>query len=176
MSPEKVDPIGILQKMVQMYEGELQNVGIKTELVVDQSLNDMAVGQVIIDPSRLLQVSSDSLSTTRLNWQVLINIFTNAIKFTKNSSRRQITLTLSSSYSRPALGPHGGSYVPFRTLLTTESDNGESSPDMESSMDTVYLQFAVEDTGQGLSPEEMGALFQRFSQASPKTYGKYGYI
>jgi signal transduction histidine kinase len=43
-------------------------------------------------------------------------------------------------------------------------------------MDTVFLQFAIEDTGQGLSPEELGILFQRFTQASPKTYGKYGYV
>jgi len=39
---------------------------------------------------------------------------------------------------------------------------------------TVYIQFAIEDTGRGLSDKEMEVLFTRFSQASPKTYGQYG--
>jgi CheY-like chemotaxis protein len=38
----------------------------------------------------------------------------------------------------------------------------------------VYLQFAVEDTGRGLSEQELKVLFQRFGQANPKTYGRYG--
>jgi hypothetical protein len=64
ISPEKVDPINILHKMVQMYEGELQSTGIKTELVVDQTLSNMAIDEVTIDPSRLLQVSKYSLDRT----------------------------------------------------------------------------------------------------------------
>jgi CheY-like chemotaxis protein len=67
--------------------------------------------------------------------------------------------------------------VPFRSHPTCDQEDEQSDPSsLESAMDIVYLQFAVEDTGRGLSPEEMGALFQRFSQASPKTYGKYGYV
>lgn len=62
--------------------------------------------------------------------------------------------------------------MPFRAHLEREDTD---SP-REISRDTVFLQFAVEDSGRGLSSEEMGALFQRFSQASPKTYGKYGYV
>lgn len=162
ISKEKVDPTSILPKMVQMYEGELKNADIETELLVDQSLNDMAVDQVTIDPSRLLQV--------------LINIFTNAIKFTKSSPSRKITLTLSALYSRPMHGPYGGSYVPFRHHPERDqSHEQEETPDT-SSWDTLFLQFAIEDTGRGLSPEEIGVLFRRFCQASPKTYGKYGFV
>jgi signal transduction histidine kinase len=103
---------------------------------------------------------------------VLINIFTNAIKFTTTSPTRKITITLSASYARPTSGPYGASYVPFRCCPTVEKDRREGDPAAESSMDTVFLHFAIEDTGGGLSPEEMGTLFQRFSQASPKTYGE----
>lgn len=38
----------------------------------------------------------------------------------------------------------------------------------------IYLEFAVQDTGRGLSPEEKKVLFQRFSQASPRTHVQYG--
>jgi CheY-like chemotaxis protein len=38
----------------------------------------------------------------------------------------------------------------------------------------VYLLFEVKDTGQGLTVEEMGSLFNKFVQASAKTHTKYG--
>jgi hypothetical protein len=38
----------------------------------------------------------------------------------------------------------------------------------------IYLEFAVQDTGRGLTPEEKKLLFQRFSQASPRTHVQYG--
>lgn len=38
----------------------------------------------------------------------------------------------------------------------------------------IYLVIAVTDTGKGLSDEEESRLFERFAQASPKTYTQYG--
>ncbi|THY44753.1 hypothetical protein D6C99_06649 [Aureobasidium pullulans] len=38
----------------------------------------------------------------------------------------------------------------------------------------IYLWFEVSDTGCGMSATERSKMFQRFSQASPKTYNKYG--
>jgi CheY-like chemotaxis protein len=38
----------------------------------------------------------------------------------------------------------------------------------------LYLRFKVEDTGCGLTPEEIKVLFERFSQASPRTHAQYG--
>lgn len=38
----------------------------------------------------------------------------------------------------------------------------------------IFLEFAVQDTGRGLTPEEKKVLFQRFSQASPRTHVQYG--
>ena len=38
----------------------------------------------------------------------------------------------------------------------------------------IFLEFAVRDTGRGLTPEEKNVLFQRFKQASPRTHVTYG--
>ena len=38
----------------------------------------------------------------------------------------------------------------------------------------MYIQFALKDTGKGLTQDETKLLFHRFSQASPKTYTEYG--
>lgn len=38
----------------------------------------------------------------------------------------------------------------------------------------LFLEFAVRDTGRGLTPDEKKLLFQRFSQASPRTHVTYG--
>lgn len=40
--------------------------------------------------------------------------------------------------------------------------------------EVVYIHFAVQDTGKGLSEAEKKLLFQRFSQASPRTHITYG--
>src|SRR5262245_49311183 len=38
----------------------------------------------------------------------------------------------------------------------------------------AWVTFSVADTGIGMTPEQMGKLFQEFSQASSKTASKYG--
>lgn len=53
-----------------------------------------------------------------------------------------------------------------RTDQTFGADWGEG--------EEIYLEFAVQDTGRGLSPEELKVLFQRFQQASPRTHVQYG--
>jgi CheY-like chemotaxis protein len=97
-----------------------------------------------------------------------MNMFTNAIKFTKESQTRRITVTVGSSYGRPATGPRKVPFIPLRSASSSCKDHAEKN------CNTIYLQFAVEDTGRGLSEQELQVLFQRFGQANPKTYGKYG--
>ena len=46
--------------------------------------------------------------------------------------------------------------------------------DWKGSSDLFFIQFSVRDTGRGLSEEERGNLFTRFSQASPRTHIHYG--
>jgi CheY-like chemotaxis protein len=53
-----------------------------------------------------------------------------------------------------------------RDDLTELSDWGNGAP--------IYLMFAVQDTGRGLTEGETDMLFRRFSQASPRTHVQYG--
>jgi signal transduction histidine kinase len=86
---------------------------------------------------------------TRLR-QILINLLTNAIKFTEQ----------------------GEVVVEVKQEDTLEV-KGEGVPAM-SSPPTRTLHFSVRDTGVGIQPEEMGRLFRSFSQADSSTARKYG--
>lgn len=102
--------------------------------------------------------------------QVLINLTTNAIKFTTTEETRTIKVILSASLEPPSSSEHPCvSYFPMRSKRIDQS----LGPDWGDG-EEVYLEFAVQDTGRGLSPEELKVLFQRFQQASPRTHVQYG--
>lgn len=139
-----------------MYSAEMETKEIIPEKRVDESFRTLSVGGVILDTSRLLQV--------------LINLLTNAVKFTQSQPPpRRITISLSASLKKPHLD-QSGLYFESKRFNRPENPpnadwgNGEA----------VYLLFSVEDTGCGIKEEELRLLFHRFSQASPKTYSKYG--
>ena len=156
VTPVDVRPASIVQQALKMFEGELHTADIKMEFRIDASVEDLQIDWVRLDPSRLLQV--------------LINLTTNAIKFTTGQVKRTIIITLSASVEPPSQLPTGCvSYIPSRskrTDVTGGKDWGNG--------DNVYLNFAVQDTGKGLTEDEKKLLFLRFSQASPKTHVQYG--
>ncbi len=157
VTPCDVQPVTVVQRALKMFDGEVQTADIKLELKVDDSLRQLEVNWVRLDPSRLLQV--------------LINLTTNAIKFTTRQSTRIITVTLGASAQRPSKEPGANhvSYFPTRSKrndLTTGDDWGGG--------EKVFIHFAVQDTGRGLSEDETKLLFLRFSQASPRTHVQYG--
>jgi CheY-like chemotaxis protein len=140
-----------------MFEAELDTNDIAMELRMETSYLDLAIDWVKLDPSRLLQV--------------LINLTTNAIKFTQGQEKRTIVVSVGASKQRPGHGDSDVSYFPSRskrkdltTVDETEWGSGEE----------LYLLFAVQDTGRGLDEKEKTLLFQRFSQASPRTHVQYG--
>ncbi|KAL8700823.1 MAG: hypothetical protein Q9224_000784 [Gallowayella concinna] len=157
VTPCDVMPVSVVQRALKMFDGEVQSARIKLDFRIDESFRRLDLQWVRLDPSRLLQV--------------LINLTTNAIKFTSTQAQRIITVTLAASLQRPPQTStfEQVSYIPFRAKrndLTEGADWGTG--------EKCYLYFAVQDTGRGLSEDERQLLFHRFSQASPRTHVQYG--
>ncbi|KAK5696521.1 hypothetical protein LTR97_007824 [Elasticomyces elasticus] len=158
ISPDRVQAPLLIKKALKMYESELSHASIDATLNVEDSYRELDVQWVLLDASRMLQV--------------IINLLTNAIKFTQYSETRNIVVSLGASLERPSGKHHNVQFIPPRPgraqqpTATPAAEFGDG--------EDVYIQIAVEDSGQGLNEDDIKILFQRFQQASPKTYKQYG--
>ncbi|KAG9563518.1 histidine kinase, partial [Aureobasidium melanogenum] len=155
ITPDKVHPPTLIEKSLKMYDAELARADIEAKLVIEQSYLDARLNYVMLDPSRVLQV--------------IINLLTNGIKFTRDCPTRKISVYLSAFEKPPVGGQRSVTFIEPRPRQSSLSTSPEWGPGGE-----VYIQFAVQDTGKGLTEDELKLLWQRFSQANPKTYKQYG--
>jgi CheY-like chemotaxis protein len=102
--------------------------------------------------------------------QILINLLTNAIKFTRLETTRRVDVILSASDIEPTSVPGGMQFNEEKLI----GDDHHLKDDWKKDNDLIFIRFSVKDTGRGLSEEERGSLFTRFSQASPRTHIHYG--
>ncbi|KAH8204277.1 hypothetical protein TruAng_001563 [Truncatella angustata] len=143
-----------------VFHPELKMTDITLSVIEDDSLPEQRIGWVLLDPNRFLQI--------------VINLVTNAIKFTRTARTRKINIVVSASRVRPTGAVLGVHYVPRRyEPATPTSPSGDLAGEFSVS-EEVFLSFQVTDTGKGLSPDEEALLFNRFAQASPKTHIEYG--
>ncbi|KAI0154551.1 hypothetical protein GGR57DRAFT_491970 [Xylariaceae sp. FL1272] len=128
-----------------IFERELKVVDIDLTIVEDESFVRHRVDWVFLDAKRFLQI--------------VINLVSNAIKFTRKSNHRL----------------RGVKFVPRRYLPAEESSafRPEGKMQIEGESD-IFLAFSVTDTGSGISDDQKDLLFNRFAQASPKTHIEYG--
>ena len=156
VTPVDVQPLSVIQRALKMFESEIQSADIDMRFVVDDSYKELGIDWIKADPQRVLQV--------------LINLTTNAIKFTTSEVKRTIIVSLAAYKGRPSQLPKKlVSFFPSRRKL----GDMISGPDWGDG-EEVYIQFAVQDTGRGVTEDEKKLLFMRFSQASPRTHVQYG--
>lgn len=147
VSPTLTQPPVVVKGALKMFEGELGSHGIELEFDFEASYKRGRIDWVMIDPSRVTQI--------------LVNLMTNAIKFTKSEEKRQIKVSIGASVgSPPIIDGVDLEWFPSRGIgsksdLTLDREWGEG--------ESVFIYFAVEDTGRGLSSEEKGRLFHRFA-------------
>lgn len=154
VTPTTVNPILIVKEAFNMFRVEARSVDINLTMTVDPSYTDLNIEFLDLDPSRLKQV--------------LINLLTNALKFTKNQAQKEVSIRMSASKSRPRDGTSSVQFIP-RTL-----EEPQEPQRVQTGVESTFLMFEVKDSGQGLNDAEKKSLFQRFVQASPKTHVKYG--
>ncbi|KAK8064915.1 Hsp90-like protein [Apiospora phragmitis] len=132
VTPVDVQPVAVVQRVLKMFEGELNTNSIQMKFQVKNRYLDLGVDWVKLDPSRLLQV--------------LINLMTNAIKFTNARPERSIVVTLDASID---ISERTDTDISFFLVIAQAPRNSQKVR-----------------TGK--------LLFQRFSQASPRTHVQYG--
>ncbi|KAI0379417.1 hypothetical protein F5Y04DRAFT_128655 [Hypomontagnella monticulosa] len=160
VSPIPVHPMALVRSSLKIFNAELKMTDIKLTIVEDESVSNLGLEWVMLDPNRFLQI--------------VINLVTNAIKFTKTCKIREIVVTISAMTHRPFEHQLGVEFIPQRYAPATPNNSPTDPKDVGPFEPDIFISFSVKDTGKGLTESEKAQVFNRFAQASPKTHIEYG--
>ncbi|RHZ55480.1 hypothetical protein CDV55_104293 [Aspergillus turcosus] len=158
LTPRRVRPRAHLATSLTMFRPELRKEDIEFEYMLDQSYEEQGIDWVMADLDRMSQV--------------LINLVSNAIKFTaKSGGEMKVRVSMGASTTRPPSYPPN--VVFFNSDATALGLDRTRQPEWGEGP-TAYIMVAVRDTGIGISDEAQKRLFERFNQATPRTESIYG--
>jgi signal transduction histidine kinase/FixJ family two-component response regulator len=155
--PTVFRPSELIDKALQMFKTEFEVNGIEVHKREDEQSAITHDLPVFGDTSRLMQI--------------LVNLLTNAIKFTRVRKIRNITIRYGYAQGEPSTEVFGTGFEwhstgIVRPDLTQEPDYGQGK--------AVYLYFAVVDSGTGVPPGFIDKVFSKFEQADRRTHTQYG--
>ncbi|KAK5798659.1 hypothetical protein VI817_004949 [Penicillium citrinum] len=161
LAPQEVQPKSHLATLLSIFRPELRKQQIEFEYLLDTSYADCDLDWVVADLDKM--------------GQVLVNLVSNAIKFTAESqSKKNIRVSMGAAKVRPpSYPPNIIFFEPNEAALKLDCTGGPEWGNGE----TVYIMVAVKDNGIGISDQHQKLLFERFKQAYPRTdrvYGGYG--
>ncbi|KAJ4340927.1 hypothetical protein N0V95_007381 [Ascochyta clinopodiicola] len=108
MTPVDVQLESIARNAIKMFQGEAQSAGVEMKFRLEDSCKELNIENVSLDPNRVLQI--------------LINLLTNAIKFTRLEETRQITVSLGLALEEPSEYAQGDlKFVRTSEALSTPS-------------------------------------------------------
>ncbi|MDX2217337.1 MAG: PAS domain S-box protein [Oculatellaceae cyanobacterium bins.114] len=140
-----IDLYGLLYDLRGMFQERAANKGLQFNLEINPNTPQF----VITDINKLRQV--------------LINLLNNAIKFTDQGS---VELRVSADHPQVEQDSAEVGNEVERDLVDRDNSVLDEATDESRSADPlVMLTFEVEDTGVGIAPEEIGIIFDAFTQA-----------
>lgn len=151
IAPSLTELNSMLNELEKMFEADAQKFDVKLRL--DKDLG--SVQWAMLDTGRLTQV--------------LTNLITNATKFTQKEVKRTVTIKVGVSQTPPSERDLDVEFIPAGIARERPTAGTGTRSD-----DEIYLQFTVSDTGCGFDEEQKSRIFERFSQASPRTHSTYG--
>lgn len=141
---------------MDMFRAQFNSDKINTSVTAHPSTMSHDVHEVHVDVSR----------TT----QIFINLINNALKFVKGRSSREIKIRYGACTSSPREAFAKDVHWPTRS----ETQDDITKDDDWGTGERIYLTFSVDDSGIGVSGEEIYKIFGRFRQANVKTHSVYG--